>query len=100
MLPENRMNPLGLSPQGAAATLGNVGSAATPAPPEPAMENPAEAAIQMNGRKFGQAFKLLEGMNAELGGDAGKFRDMQKAMETWFADIAAKSPTSPEPSTY
>jgi hypothetical protein len=93
MLPQNQIpNSLGLSQSQSANMLGTLGDSVNAAmPPEEQSEQAPANNIVLT--QFSSAWNILKGLNAN-GGDADKFRALQKALEDWFSDIAQQAPDS------
>lgn len=94
MYPEKNIpiNPMGLSPQSSASMMGSMGGAVNSALPPPEPESPSD--LQKVALQFQSAWKAIEDLNGTYGGDSDKFRNVQKALEDWFSDIAQKLPES------
>lgn len=87
-------NPMNMDARSAANVVGGMGSTVASATPSASEENPADTAMQKVAGTFRDAWKSLESLNGEYGGDADKFRAMQKAAEDWFTSIAQNLPES------
>jgi hypothetical protein len=85
-------NQLGLSTGQSANMLGTLGASVNAAMPPDESETSQENPMQKIALQFQGAWKALESMNGDYGGDADKFRNVQKALEDWFSDIAQNIP--------
>lgn len=96
------MNPMGLGAQGAANVVSGMNQMGeVPTTQEEAPKpNPSEVKLKEVATTFRNSWANLEKLNVENGGDDEKFRTMQKAAESWFADLATKLPSSPQSSGY
>lgn len=101
MLPENQIpNALGLGAKSSASMMGSMGDAVSSAmAPTEAPPTATETAFNQVASQFRGAWKQLENLNGQFGGDSDKFRQVQVALESWFADITSKIPEEPAPQT-
>jgi hypothetical protein len=92
MTPESNFNPLGLDAQSGAAMMRGASIPETEqVAPTP---NPIEEKTRQVLENFHSSWSMLEKLNGDHSGDSEKFTNLQKAAESWIADIVTRIPES------